>query len=402
MNKNTLGTLASQLSIPSEDEILRDELQAYADQNNKQRKVTQHGVMGDAVAIVDQTWIWDSYIPAAYTLVTGTAGSQKSWLLCELAATVSAGRNWPDGTACTQHGVIVISGEDSQSTLAGRMRNCGADLSRVLFLDTVKINDAGTIEASSELPFSLPRDFKVLQEAIIQINASIVLIDPVSAIFENSTSNQFVRNKILSPITRMCEALDVAVVCINHINKGQVANKNVGSRIQGASALHEAARVSYLIAPDESEQSIATAKQVKNNLAPLQHPLRYTVIKTLNRGHHVQWLSEDNNDIVLLPRGNDATETQKAIASEIFHAERALSSTEIIQRLTPRHKTSTVKMAISRMCEIDRLVKESRGQYDLPPQYRKNRTIITQIESQTAPQALPSPRTSSLDTWLAP
>jgi hypothetical protein len=273
---------------------------------------------------------------------------------------------------------------------------------RVLFLDTVKINDAGTIEASSELPFSLPRDFKVLQEAIIQINASIVLIDPVSAIFENSTSNQFVRNKILSPITRMCETLDVAVVCINHINKGQVANKNVGSRIQGASALHEAARVSYLIAPDESEQSIATAKQVKNNLAPLQQPLRYTVIKTLNRGHHVQWLSEDNNDIVLLPRGNDATETQKAIASEIFHAERALSSTEIIQRLTPRHKTSTVKMAISRMCEIDRLVKESRGQYDLPPQYRKNRTIITQIESQAAPQALPPPRTSSLDTWLAP
>jgi RecA-family ATPase len=132
MNKNTLGTLASQLSIPSEDEILRDELQAYADQNNKQRKVTQHGVMGDAVAIVDQTWIWDSYIPAAYTLVTGTAGSQKSWLLCELAATVSAGRNWPDGTACTQHGVIVISGEDSQSTLAGRMRNCGADLSKSL------------------------------------------------------------------------------------------------------------------------------------------------------------------------------------------------------------------------------------------------------------------------------
>jgi hypothetical protein len=403
--KHTNGVMASSIqpALLTDDDIVRAELEQQSIKNKQQSFDTNNGVMASDVPLIDLTWKWEGYLPAAYTLVTGAPDSKKTWLSCELASTMSTGRDWPDGSSCIQQGVIIVNLEDNMSLLAGRLKACGADLSRIMFLRDVRVNDPSNIKAASLLPFSLPRDLKLLQEKIIQINAGLVIIDPVSAVFNNVNNNQRVRDDILTPIAAICEDLDVAIVCINHIAKGRVADTNVSSRIGGARALNEVARVSYLVAPDENSKDVATMKQVKNNVAATQKPLRYTVVNTAEKGAHVQWLDDDNlcTSLVSLA-GNNETLTQRAICALIYDSERAMNVTEIIQRLTPNIKASTVKMAISRLCDLGMLVKESRGLYNLPAKYRKFPVTITQIDPGAAPQALPAPRTSVLDTLLAP
>ncbi|HEX3987952.1 MAG TPA: AAA family ATPase, partial [Verrucomicrobiae bacterium] len=61
-------------------------------------------------------WLWPGKMPLGrITLLVGRAGEGKSLLTTDLAARVTTGAPWPDGSPCPQGSVIFVSTEDGSS-----------------------------------------------------------------------------------------------------------------------------------------------------------------------------------------------------------------------------------------------------------------------------------------------
>jgi putative DNA primase/helicase len=91
-------------------------------------------------------WLWPAYIPVGkLTLIEGESASGKSFVAADIAARVSRGQPWPGRIQGPQLAgdVIFVSLEDSrEDTLAPRLRQAGAQMSRFQFLTAVSTYDA--------------------------------------------------------------------------------------------------------------------------------------------------------------------------------------------------------------------------------------------------------------------
>ena len=76
------------------------------------------------------TWLWPGWVPAGkLTILAGAAGTGKTTLALALAAVLTAGGRWPDGSEYKQLGnVLIWSSEDvADDTLVPRLIASGAD-----------------------------------------------------------------------------------------------------------------------------------------------------------------------------------------------------------------------------------------------------------------------------------
>ena len=88
-------------------------------------------IRGDAITLEPVRWLWSGFLPAGMlTILGGAPGCGKTTIALSLAATVTRGGVWPDGSRCTQAGdVLIWSGEDApEDTLAPRLVAAGADM----------------------------------------------------------------------------------------------------------------------------------------------------------------------------------------------------------------------------------------------------------------------------------
>ena len=84
-------------------------------------------------------WLWDGWLARGkLEVLSGIAGTGKTTLAISLAATVSIGGKFPDGTRSPIGSVLIWSGEDSaKDTLVPRFMAAGADLSKIHFIGDV-------------------------------------------------------------------------------------------------------------------------------------------------------------------------------------------------------------------------------------------------------------------------
>lgn len=151
-------------------------------------------------------WLWHLRIPKGeLTVVDGDPSVNKSSVLLDLVARVSTGREMPDGTPGTFGGVLLLSSEDSiEKTVILRLVAAGADLSRV------------AVPSRSLL---LPRDLRLLEEAVASVQAKLVVIDPMMAFLAcDANGDQKVR-QALTPLKGFAERSGVAVVLVRHLTK---------------------------------------------------------------------------------------------------------------------------------------------------------------------------------------
>ena len=65
-------------------------------------------------------------------IIAGQPGTGKTTIAIKMAATVSAGSRWPDGSVAKQGNVVIWSGEDDYAdTLVPRLEASGAGLRRI-------------------------------------------------------------------------------------------------------------------------------------------------------------------------------------------------------------------------------------------------------------------------------
>lgn len=212
-------------------------------------------------------WLWPQRIALGkITLVSGDPGLGKSFITLDMAARLSAGRGWPDGTRCRVGSAILISAEDDLAdTIRPRLDSAGADVRKIHTLEAVRtVNVDGK---RSERSFTLA-DVPMLAGALKQRpDCRLVVIDPVSAyLFKTDSHNNAEVRGLLAPLAKLAAEYRVAVVIVTHLNKA--AGMSAMSRVTGSGAFVAAARAAYILLRDVKD--LANERRLflplKNNL----------------------------------------------------------------------------------------------------------------------------------------
>ncbi|MFZ4874998.1 AAA family ATPase [Janthinobacterium sp. Mn2066] len=234
------------------------------------------------------TWLWPAWLPAGkLTILAGAAGTGKTTLALGLAAVLTAGGTWPDGSACKRKGnVLVWSSEDvADDTLVPRLIASGADLSRCHFIE-------GITENGESVPFDPAQDIPQLHRAVEAIGGvSLLLIDPiVSAVAGDMHRANDVRRS-LQAVVDFAEVHQCAVIGITHFAKGG-AGKAPQDRVIGSQAFGALARM-VLVTAKEEDGSRRVLARAKSNIAPDDGGVSYSLgMKSIDGGieaTHAVW-----------------------------------------------------------------------------------------------------------------
>ena len=213
------------------------------------------------------SWLWRDWLARGKMhIIAGQPGTGKTTLAMKMAATVSAGSQWPDGTKATKGNVIIWSGEDDPAdTLVPRLEASGADLSRIFF--------AGEMSCGKERrDFDPAKDITALQAAIGTAGgASLIIIDPiVSAASADSHKNGETRRG-LQPLVYMAAKLGAAILGITHFTKGSEGRAPI-DRVTGSVAFGALARVVIVAVReqdgDDGKPGPRVLMRAKSNIGP--------------------------------------------------------------------------------------------------------------------------------------
>ena len=217
-------------------------------------------------------WLWPGRLALGkLAMLDADPGMGKSILTLELCARLSAGRPFPDGSPvpgpCSS---LLLNAEDSDhDTVLPRLRALGADLDRV-FLQPREDPDTG-------MPLRIPTQVGVLAQNIARTGARLVVIDPVVAFLApsvNNSNDQSVR-QALYPLARLAEARQCAILMVRHLTKrGGTTSLYRGG---GSIGFVGACRSVWLLARDLEDPQRRVLAQVKNNLAPPQPSLAFSL-----------------------------------------------------------------------------------------------------------------------------
>lgn len=248
-------------------------------------------VRGDAVKLEPVRWLWHGFLPAGMLAILGGApGCGKTTIALSLAATLTRGGTWPDGSLCTEPAdVLIWSGEDAQPVTAARLVASGADLARVQFVDG--IDDGGAFDPA--------RDMDLLESAAAKLVAPrLLILDPiVSAVAGDSHKNAEVR-KALQPVVDMAQRIGCAVLGITHFSKGTTGRDPV-ERITGSLAFAALARLVLVAAkvkpePGDEGEARRVLVRAKSNIGPDDGGFAYSLerleVAPEVEGQRVQWL----------------------------------------------------------------------------------------------------------------
>lgn len=270
----------------------------------EERLLLPKGTLLSEVEKEDVIWLWESRIPRGkITILDGDPGLGKSAVTTDLAARVSVGRPFPDGTNCPEGGVVLMNAEDGLAdTIRPRLDAAGGDPSKVLAL--AEIPDEARPDQDRVL--SLPEDLRTIEEGIERVGAVLLIIDPLMAFLGGDTNahkDQDIR-RALASLKSMAERTGVAVVLVRHLNKGGGGNPLY--RGGGSIGIIGAARSGLIVAqdPNDPEGKRRILAGSKNNLAQMEESTSFQVATAVNGAARVEWLGQSDlsaTDLVKAP-----------------------------------------------------------------------------------------------------
>ncbi len=206
-------------------------------------------------------WLKPGLIPlGTLTLVAGVGGLGKSTWLAAVAAETSRG-DLLDGTPGS---VILVSFEDpAAEVLRPRVEAAGGNLLRVY---DVAFDGDGLDQVT------LPRDLEALEALVREVEARLVVVDPVVAAIDVSLDahrDQHVRH-VLSRLSSFAEDMACAVAIVGHLNKAPSTDAYI--KVANSVGFWNASRSVVLITEDEASSDMRLIAQRKANWTRL-HPV---------------------------------------------------------------------------------------------------------------------------------
>ncbi len=172
-------------------------------------------------------WLWPGKIPlGTVTVIYGEAAMGKTSLVLDLAARVSRGAAWPDGTRGPGMGeVLILNGEDHlDEMIVPRLTGSDADLTNVAAITRFQVG-AGT-RSSHQRRFSLERDLPALREQMESLSeGQLVIIDSLEAFC--GTLGRAQLRAVLAELDDLAVEYGVAIVVVSAGTKCDLPAKNV-------------------------------------------------------------------------------------------------------------------------------------------------------------------------------
>nr|WP_255679650.1 AAA family ATPase [Methylocystis sp. WRRC1] len=230
-------------------------------------------------------WLWNGYLARGKMhLLAGPSTAGKTTVAIMLAAILSTGGTWPDGTRASAADVLIWSGEDGiADTIVPRLLAAGADASRVHVIQAVK-------DGRQERAFDPSRDMAALSAALdapeLRGKVRLLVVDSLaSAIAGDAHRNNEVRRG-LQPVVDLAERHGVAVLGIVHFSKG-TQGRNVMERINGSLAFGALARIVLICAVEEKEDGSRRCMFLRgpSNIGPTGGGWTYEIIESAVPGH---------------------------------------------------------------------------------------------------------------------
>lgn len=195
-------------------------------------------------------WFFEGFLPVGIpTLLAAPGGTVKGLWTVHVAAEHVPGP------------VLYIGSEDNLAMMVRpRVQAAGLDPSR--FIPLRKELDDGT-----EMPLRFPRDARILEDAIVETGARLVVIDAGDEHLEEglkSNSTEDVR-RFMNPLNDVCERLRVTVLVIKHTNKVREARGS--DRIGGSRTWVDANRHSLMAAVDDEDENVRHVEVAKTNIS---------------------------------------------------------------------------------------------------------------------------------------
>jgi putative DNA primase/helicase len=223
-------------------------------------------------------WLWPPRVPlGCLTLFVGAPGGGKGHVTIDMAARITTGSAWPDGTGCEQGHVVLISAEDDlQRVVKPRLVAAHADCSKVTALTCVR--RTGSDGKSREVQFTLD-DVDTLEKTLDRVKGvRLVIIDPIGS-YVSARTDSYRDNEVravLAPIHAMAERHECSIVCVVHRRKNAGGTADEGAL--GSRAFTGIARSVWHFAQDLKNRDRRFMLSGKNNLARQPDGLAFSLI----------------------------------------------------------------------------------------------------------------------------
>lgn len=228
----------------------------------------------DGVTVESIAWLWHLYLARRKLhLVAGPPGVNKTTVAVALAATLSQGGRWPDGSPAPIGSSLIWSGEDGVAdTLLPRLIAHGADLSRIHFVDKVVGEDWGSH------PFDPALDMASLTAVATRIkDLALIVIDPVVLTVRGESNNNNDVRRGLLPLVTLAERTGAAAIGVTHFSKNTAGRAPV-ERVTGSLAFGAAARIVLAVGriPDDQGGGRMLVR-AKSNIGPDGGGFRFAI-----------------------------------------------------------------------------------------------------------------------------
>lgn len=238
-------------------------------------------------------WLWPGRVPRGkLTIIDGDPGVGKSLLMCDAAARVSRGKQWPDKARGLRGGggVLMLAAEDGTAdTIRPRAEAAGGDMSRIFVLSHVPGVDGG-----SRAPV-LPQDLGVIEAIVRAERIKLVVVDVLTEYLDGNvqTIADSDMRRVLAALSAVAEQTDCAIIAIRHLNK-RTDVKNPLYRGGGSIAITGRARAVHLVGLDPDDPSggrrVFAPMKMTNCLKP--PPLAYEITGPVD-APYLKWLGSD-------------------------------------------------------------------------------------------------------------
>lgn len=218
-------------------------------------------VQGDSLNPEPIHWLWDGWLAAGKMhIVAGVPGTGKTTLCIALAASITTGGRWPDGTKAEKGHVLIWSGEDDpQDTLIPRLHACGADLSRIHFVTSVhKEGDSRPFDPAHDVPH-LRKQLEAMRVPI-----KLMIVDPIVSATSGDSHKNAETRRSLQPLVDLAQSIRCALIGITHFTKG-TAGRDPLDRVTGSLAFGALARL-VMVAAKNPEDEKRVFMRAKSNI----------------------------------------------------------------------------------------------------------------------------------------
>ena len=208
------------------------------------------------VELTPVEWLWKPYLPfGKLSVLQGNPGEGKTYFAMHLAAACTNGKLLPNMERMEPFNVIYQTAEDGLGdTVKPRLIEAGADLDRVLVID----------DSDVQLTLSDER----IEEAIIENNARLVIIDPIQAYLgadvDMNRANEV--RPIFMRLGQVAQRTGCAILLIGHLNKA--AGMQSLQRGLGSIDIAAAVRSVLFIGKLKHDPTMRILTHEKSSLAP--------------------------------------------------------------------------------------------------------------------------------------